>query len=298
MSEHRVLLIENPAHLSIDLGRLSIKRDEQEVVYVGLSDIAVLVLHHHSISLTHAVLNQLAQSGAVVLSTDQKHMPAAMQIPLNNNVQLVSRLEAQIKLRETELPDELWQQLVSTRLNSQAFLLQQQQCPAVKQLIRLAKNVSSGDCENRESQGARHFWKHWLDKPHKRHKQNAGDNINACLNFGYAILRSCIARAVVTAGLNPALGIHHRSTENSCNLVDDFIEPYRYLVEQCVMNHLLDSELDAKTKLQLAGIVTETVIMSDKEYRFTTAVQETVDSFVRILKQEKSKLVLPTFKLE
>ena len=298
MSEHRILLIENPAHLSINLSRLCIERTGQEVVYVALNDIAVLVLHHHGISLTHAVLNQLAQNGAVVLSTDQKHMPSAMQIPLNANVQLVARLEAQIKLRETELPDELWSQLVSARLNSQAFLLQQQQCTDVKLLIRLAKNVSPGDSENKESQGARHFWKHWLGKPHKRQKQNAEDHINACLNYGYAILRSCIARAVVTAGLNPALGIHHYSTENGYNLIDDFIEPYRYLVELCVMNHLIDNELNAKTKLLLAGIVTEKVTISDKKYRFTTAVQETIDSFVRVLKQEKRKLVLPTFKLE
>lgn len=298
MSEHRILLIENPAHLSIELGRLKIERAEHEAVYVAPHDIAVLVLHDYTISLTHAVLNLLAQSGTVVLSTDQKHMPSAMQIPLDNNVQMVSRLEAQISLRDSNVPEEIWRQLVSARLASQAFLLQQQKRPGVELLKRLAKNVTPGDKENLESQGARHFWKHWLETPHKRNKQNAKDNINACLNFGYAILRSCIARAVTATGLNPALGIHHCSRENSCNLVDDLIEPYRYLVEQCVIDSLLDSELNASSKQQLANIVTRTVRFTEKEYRFPAAVQETVDSFVRVLKGEKNRLALPSFHFE
>ncbi len=297
MSEHRIFLLENPARLSIDLGRLKIGRRQQAPVHVALDDIAVLVLHHQAISITHAALVALAEHGAVVLSTDHKHLPAAVQIPLYNNVQLVSRLEAQISLRQSELPDKLWQQLIAARLSGQAFLLQQAQRGGVALLKRLAARVEPGDKANLESQGARHFWQHWLEKPHRRHKQQAEDNINACLNFGYAILRSCLARAVVAAGLHPALGIHHRSSENYFNLIDDLIEPYRYLVEERVRGQLLGRSLDGPAKQQLAQLVTATVVLAGREYRFPAAIQETVDSFVRVLEQGRQRLALPAFAL-
>lgn len=288
-------MVENPAFLSIDTGRLKIERPELKPVFILPKDIAVLVLHHHSITLTHAVMNHLAQSGTVILSTDQKHMPCALQFPLLGNVQLVSRLEAQIFFRDSELCDELWRQLISCRFMGQAALLEQTSSEGVKMLERMAQNVKPGDPENLESQAARHFWKYWLDEPHKRNKQGATDNINALLNFGYAILRSFIARSVVAAGLNPALGIHHKSSENPNNLVDDLIEPYRYLVEKQVTDNLLDAELNPETKKIMASIVNLTVKISGNDHRMASAIQTTVSSFVNVLTNKQENLELPEF---
>jgi len=47
-SDH-ILLIENPADLSIDIGRLRIRRAGLDDAFVAPGDIAVLVLHHHTI---------------------------------------------------------------------------------------------------------------------------------------------------------------------------------------------------------------------------------------------------------
>ncbi len=296
MSEHRILFIENPAHLSIELGRLKIDRSEFDPTHIALADVAVLVLHHHSITLTHSVLNQLAEAGAVIISTNQKHMPCAMQLPLIGNVQLVSRLEAQIAMRESELPGELWRQLIVCRLKGQAKLLDDAGSSGVAFLKRLADKVKPGDPGNLESQGARHFWQNWLPDPHKRTKQGAEDHINAHLNFGYAILRSCIARVIVGAGLNPALGIHHKNAENLHNLADDIMEPYRYLVEKQIAENLPGQELNSEGKKRLATVVSKTVTMSGgKEHRFTSAIQETVSSLVRVMDKRQNKLELPDF---
>jgi CRISPR-associated protein Cas1 len=98
-------------------------------------------------------------------------------------------------------------------------------------LERLANKVQPGDSDQCEGQGARHYWKHLLSEGFRRSKQGATDLLNARLNFGYAVLRSLIARNLACAGLNGCLGVGHCNQQNPFHLADDLIEPYRFLVE-------------------------------------------------------------------
>lgn len=293
MSEHRILIMENPAHLSIDLGRLKISREASPDHHIAPDDIAVLLLHHPTISLTHSVITRLAKSGAMILSTDEKHLPCAMQIPLTSNVKQVPRLKAQIAFENSELSEVLWQQIVQSRLNSQAYLLDKSGSNAVNHLRRLANKVQPGDSGNLESQGARYFWQNCFGEPHKRTKQGAEDWINSELNFGYAVLRSLVIRTLVSAGLHPALGIHHNSTENPGNLADDLLEPYRFLVEQLVIHDPPSESISPERKQYLASIIKQTVKIDDTDYRLTSAIQESVDSYIRVLNNKAKRLSLP-----
>ena len=47
------------------------------------------------------------------------------------------------------------------------------------------------------------------------------------LNYGYAVLRAIIARAICAAGFHPSLGIHHHNRYNAFCLADDLMEPFR-----------------------------------------------------------------------
>lgn len=295
MSEHRVIFIENAAQLSIDNSRIKIVvYDKQEPVFILPKDIAVLFLHHPVISVTQAVLLAMAETGGVVLVTDKRHMPVAMQLPLAANVKLVSRLHQQIKLQESNIHKECWRQIVQSRISSQAYLLEQNAREGVKLLQRLAAKVEPDDISNIESQAARHYWRYWLDKPHKRIKKGADDNINVALNFGYAIVRSLVARAITAAGLNPSLGIHHRNKENHYNLADDLMEPFRFLVEDHILNDLPDSNMNSNRKASLAQVIQKKLIIQGNEYRLPIAIQELVDSYVRVLESNKqAKLKLP-----
>ena len=64
------------------------------------------------------------------------------------------------------------------------------------------------------------------------------------LNYGYAIIRAYITRAIVSYGYNPSLGVFHKSEYNSFCLADDFLEIFRPIVDACVVNYLLESEED------------------------------------------------------
>lgn len=292
MSDHRVLLIESPARLGVDLGRLCIQREGHPDTFVAPGDIAVVCLHHHTIQLSVHALRVLAEAGAGVVVTDAFHHPCAWLLPTQGNGDIVRRLRQQMALDAQPRKAVLWQCIVQARLRTQAANLRALNRKGALRLERLAKEVMPGDTGKCEGQGARHYWSHLFPEGFKRNKQGADDPINARLNFGYAVLRSMIARALVMAGLNPALGLGHCSTENPFNLADDFIEPYRFLVERHVA--LVESgEFNAAARKQLLRFIELEVRLNNAGYRAPAAVTETVASFVRVLDGRSDTLTLP-----
>lgn len=292
MSEHRILLIESPASLSVDLGRLKIRRDGFDDAFVLPRDIAVLCLHYHTIQISVQALRVLAQAGASVMVTDETHHPCAWLLPQVGNGDLVRRLRQQMVLDASALKGELWQALVQARLNTQAVNLRVLNRKGALRLERLASEVQPADKTKCEGQGAKHYWAYLFEDRFKREKQGAEDAINARLNFGYAVLRSMVARALVMAGLNPALGLGHCNMENPFNLADDFIEPYRFVVERHVA--LGDSgEFDGMARKQMLGFIEQEIKLNGAGYRLPAAINESVASFVRVLDGRAKQLTLP-----
>lgn len=293
MPEHRVLLIENPAYLSIDLGRLRIRREGHADVFVLPRDLAALCLHHHTVTVTVHVLRLLAEAGAMVLVTDEGHMPCGLQWPYRGNSGAALRLRQQIG-QTREHRDALWAQIVAAKIRSQAVNLRELERKGALRLERLAQQIQPGDTSHLEGQAARHYWKYLFGTGFTRRKQGAEDKLNVMLNFGYAVLRSLIARELAMAGLTPALGLGHDSTENPFNLADDFIEPYRRLVEKRVYAiAAAHDDFDGACRLDLLGFMKEGVGMNKQSYRLPAAVAETVASFVRVLERNQGRLSLP-----
>lgn len=297
MSEQRVLVIENPAHLRIDTGRLKIERDGFNHAFILPKDIAVLCLEHHTATLSVAVLRALAEAGAAVIVTDARHMPCAIQIPLAVTGLDAGRLRQQITLDASEKRGELWQQLISTKLATQAHALRRLKRNGALRLERLATQVQHSDKSNAEGQGAKHYWSNLFPDTFRRNKEGAEDPLNIRLNYGYAVLRSMIARALVASGLNGTLGLGHCNAGNAFNLADDFIEPYRFLVDV----HLADDadtwsdtpEFDSRAKRYLLGFVERPVRIAGQDMRLHAAIDTSIASFVRILDGKGKKLVLP-----
>jgi CRISP-associated protein Cas1 len=217
MSENRVLLMESPSRLSINLERLRIERKDQSDAFVLPSDIAVLILHHPAILISGQALAALTAAGAMLLLTDAHHLPSGLLLPWGGNTVLGGRLRQQIALDGQEQAGLLWARIVAARIGTQAINLRSLALPGALRLERLAAQVDSGDRSNLEGQAARYYWRRLLPQGRAREKQGATDPINVRLNFGYAVLRSLVARELAAAGLNPALGLGHRSLENPFN---------------------------------------------------------------------------------
>lgn len=296
MSADRILLIESPCSLSIDIGRVRIRRDDKVDTHVAPMDVAVLVLHHHTISLSVGTLRELALAGACIMATDAQHMPCALMLPTQANRAAASRLRRQIAHLDDALSQTLWQEIVRARIRTQAANLRHFELTGALRLDRVIDEVEIGDRTHREGQAARHYWQHlWQDAEpdFRREKQGADDPVNARLNFGYAVLRSLVARELVAAGLSPELGVGHHSSENPFNLADDFMEPYRFVVERVARPSAASGGFDAPARIAMSRIVEQTVLIGKKEYRLLPGVRETVASYVRVLESNKGDLALP-----
>jgi CRISPR-associated protein Cas1 len=294
MSDHRVLLIESAADLSIDLGRLRIRRNGFDDTFVSPSDIAVACLHHYAIKLSNHVLQALSVAGAVVIITDEYHHPSAMLLPIAGTQEITRRLRQQIALDATLKKSTVWQHLVQAKLRTQSANLRDLGCKGALRLDRLVNQVKPGDVSKCEGQGAKHYWANIFPKGFKRGKQGAEDALNVRLNFGYAVLRAMVARGLVMAGLNPALGVGHINMENPFNLADDFIEPYRFLVERHVATMRDESDFDAQARKRCLGFMELEVKMIGVSWRLPAAIAESVSSYVRVLEGRRdAALVLP-----
>jgi CRISPR-associated protein Cas1 len=286
MSSHRVLLLEGPLYLAIDTGRLSIKPCDGRETFVLPDDIAVLIVDHPAITITSGALKKLAEANCIVLVTDEKHLPLAETIPFGAPTRAGRRLRQQLALEKSPNAARLWRDFVATRVLTQSTVLRRLGRSGALYLERLAKKVEAGDRSNIEAQAAKHYWKHLFPEGFRREKQGADDGVNSRLNYGYAVLRSLIARALVAAGLQPMIGIGHHSEENPFNLADDFMEPYRFVVEQHVSEILSkDSEapFNASARKDVAACAAREVLLDGQTFRLPAAIDETVESFTRLL---------------
>jgi CRISPR-associated endonuclease Cas1 len=66
--------------------------------------------------------------------------------------------------------------------------------------------------------------------------------INAMLNWGYGILANQIRSEVISAGLDPSIGILHGNSENPFPLVYDLMEPSRPEVDRAILDFATSHE--------------------------------------------------------
>ena len=120
---------------------------------------------------------------------------------------------------------------------------------------------------------------------------------NNLLNYGYAILRAVIARALVASGLLPTLGIHHHNRYNAYCLADDIMEPYRPYVDRLVYSIYKErgsnAELNKETKAVLLTIPTLEVHITGKRSPLMVAVGQTTASLYKCFNGELRRIQYP-----
>jgi len=107
------------------------------------------------------------------------------------------------------------------------------------------------------------------------------EGVNGSLDYGYAIVRSLVARCVVGVGLHPALGVHHRSRTNPLCLADDLVEPLRPLVDRIVASDRkrFDNGLDSSGKELLRRILDTPMACGSHTGPLTTSCEHYALSF-------------------
>jgi len=255
--DERVLdFAQSPAHLSLSMERLVVRRDGEEEAAVPLAEAAVTVITHPRVTCTGAALAGLMRSGGSVVICDESHMPVGLMLPLGINAEQTKRVLAQAGAKRPT-SKRLWKSVVQVKVRAQAHTLELH-AGTDAGLRALAKTVRSGDPENVESTAAQRYWPRLFGDPMFRRRREAPDQ-NRLLNYGYAVLRAAMGRAVCAAGLHPSLGVHHRGRNNAFVLADDLMEPYRPMVDDEVAEIVGeigdDAPLDGPTKQRLIGVL-------------------------------------------
>ena len=269
--------------------------EDMEDRTVPIEDLGMLVLEHQQISLTHYLLNKLAEGNVAVVTCNDTHHPTGLLMPLESNTLQSERFRAQIEASEP-LKKQLWQQTVKAKITNQSAVLKRWD-GKYKLLVNLADNVKSGDADNNEAVAAAHYWRNLFPPAWNFYRKRDGLPPNNLLNYGYAIVRAGMARAIVGAGMLPTLGIFHRNRYNAYCLADDMMEPYRPYVDM-VVRAIIDntSAVDRLTqdmKVELLKIPALDVLLDGDKSPLMVAMQRTAVSLARCYAGEQRKLLLP-----
>jgi CRISPR-associated protein Cas1 len=290
-------LSQQAADLSAHDGQLDVRFHDagRGLVTVPCEDLGFLVVDNPGVNYSHHALCELLSNGAAVVLCGRNHLPAGLLLPLSNHTEVTARLREQISVR-APLRKRLWQQLVIAKIRAQAMNLTSTE--AAGHLRALARKVRSGDPKNVEAQAAKAYWRAWrpASASEFRRDPDAGEPLNAMLNYGYAVLRAAVARALVSSGLNPALGIHHANRSNAFCLADDLMEPLRPLVDSRVLrlHEKGERELSPPVKRELLSVLSETVAMDGTTGPLMVSLERFVASLVRCIRGEERRLAIPS----
>src|SRR5690606_6866978 len=111
---------------------------------------------------------------------------------------------------------------IIAKVNNQASHLATRSKNNLK-LRRWAGEVKSGDQGNVEAIAAAYYFQNLFNQEivNGFSRNQKGIPPNNLLNYGYAILRAITARALISSGLLPSVGIFHKNKYNAFCLADD-----------------------------------------------------------------------------
>jgi len=295
----RTIFFGNPAYLSVDVDRLKIEKKEGKVVsfteYIPIEDIGVIVLDHPQVMCTQSVFSRLLENNAAVVTCNSRHMPTGLLLNLEGNTVQTERFLQQIQASQP-LKKQLWQQTIRQKILNQAAVLKKNGFIDIEKMYYWARSVKSGDKDNHEARAAAHYWRS-LFNLEGFSRDRYGDFPNNWLNYGYAILRAVVARALVSSGLLPNFGIHHHNRYNSYCLADDIMEPYRPYVDMLVIKMMEEypgqEDLNKDVKAKLLQIPVLDIKISGRMSPLMVGMSQTTASLYRCFAGEDRKIDYP-----
>lgn len=290
----RSVYIGNPSYLKLKDNQMQVHCPIQKELKgsVPIEDMALLLLDNSQITLSSPLLNKLMGNTVAVIHCDNHHLPNGLMLPMVGHSELTERWRYQLNAT-VPLKKQLWKQTVSAKINNQKKLLLLHNQP-IEAMNNYLENVTSGDVYNVEGKAANHYWKYFLNDFQRARFGTAPNNF---LNFGYAILRSIVARALVSSGMLLAQGIFHKNKYNAYCLADDIMEPYRPFVDKLVLELLNkypnEENLNKTTKAFLLTIATQDVFINTKTRPLFVAVTTTTASLYKCFLGERRTILYP-----
>lgn len=309
----KTLYFGNPAYLSLRQGQMVIRlpdivRNEtlpermkqQGEITKPIEDIGIVVLDNKQITITQGLLEALLENNSAVITCDNRSMPVGLMLPLCGNSVQSERFRDQIDA-SLPLKKQLWQQTIKAKIRNQAAILTHWTSKETGCMRRWENDVKSGDPDNLEGRAAAYYWRNlFSDFEELKDFTRDRDGIypNNLLNYGYAVLRAVVARALISSGMLPTLGIHHHNRYNAYCLADDIMEPYRPYVDEIVFSIVKEfggkeQDLTKDIKAKLLSIPTTEVVINGKRSPLMVAASQTTASLYRCFNGELRRIAYP-----
>jgi CRISPR-associated protein Cas1 len=295
----RTLYFGNPAYLSTKNEQLVVNFPEEgkKEATIPIEDLGYVVLEDPQITITNGLLRKLVENKTAVITCDQQHLPCSILQPLVGHTEQTERMRHQLNA-SLPLKKNLWQQTVQSKINNQAAHLLYHGKNALK-LKRWATEVKSGDSQNHEAIAAAYYFQNLFEEVPGFSRNQKGVPPNNLLNYGYAILRAVTARALISSGMLPSVGIFHHNKYNAFCLADDIMEPYRPYVDTMVYEMVRSGEdieeLSRDLKTVLLTIPAMDVMIDGKQSPLMNAMSRTTNSLYECFLGSSRKILYPEF---
>lgn len=284
------LHLSRPSRLSASDGQIVVGQNDGEV-RAALEDVAYVILDTAQATLTTSLLSACMEAGVAIVVTDARHMPSGLLLPFHSHHKQAGVATLQFSASEP-LRKQCWRRLVVAKIENQARNLEHRHRADASVVRAMSKHVASGDPDNVEARAARAYWNALFDD---FIRDDPSDLRNKLLNYGYAVLRASISRALVAFGCLPSIGVHHASVTNAFNLADDFIEPYRPFVDALAAEHAdgrsFADEINIEDRRAMAGVLLRETRLNGEKFRLLAATEKTAESYVRALEGTSAALL-------
>ena len=297
MPNNIIEIATNNKKLSVYHGFLRIEEEGSVCKDIPFNSIHALIVTAFNVIYTNNLLQRLCLENIPLIILGKNYAPSGMLVSYIGQSKQTEIQYCQIENKKP-LEKKIWQQIIKEKIKNQSRVLDL--FGKENKLKDIYKTVLSGDSNNREAYAARLYFKSLFGDAFTRDKEAIG--INSFLNYGYAILRSSLARYVVAAGLNPSYGVGHNNKLNPFCLVDDLIEPFRPIVDCLVFRIFAKeeniSDLTPEYKAKLSSLLTQEFYNGEGFSPLYMILQQIVWDLVNIYKSKKIEFHFNPYLLE
>lgn len=241
--------------------RFLVVKQENDEKYIHISEIDTIIVDSISVSISSYLLKELSDNKINIIFCDEKHNPFGelkyYYMCHNSSKKIILQSKWNDKLK-----NDLWSEIIKNKITNQALLLNKINSNNYNLLLSYVNEVLSGDKTNREGHAAKIYFNSLFSKQFVRNKN---DNINAALNYGYAILLSNFNKEIISNGYLTELGIHHKNEFNPFNLVCDLMEPFRIVIDNFVYYNQ-NREFNSEYKMDILNIFNAKYKYNNKQY--------------------------------
>ncbi len=279
------------ARLSLADNQVCVKQDAGEV-RIALEDLAWIMIDTPQATLSSALMAACMEAGIALVFTDERHTPSGLALPFHRHHRQGAVAKLQIETKDS-VKKRLWQAIVRAKILNQAAALVALGRDDAETLKEIARHVEPDDPDNVEARAARFYWGRLFVN---YTRDDVDDRRNKMLNYGYAVVRAGVARALVASGFLPAFGLKHDGAANAFNLADDMVEPFRPFVDLLAWKTSgegasKDGDLTLDDRRSMAGALLVNGKVGDGEVSLLVAAEMAAASLVRSLEHEKASLL-------